>query len=132
MAEPPQTDPPIKPYFVPEGIAFDTLPQPLQMAFEQVIQPAYCELVLGSKTALERATAASVVFLIALELLDQFALGRDLDFAQAEQPDEAKTAAREKLISRHLKLLVSKQQAANFLVKLKAQQGLFYPPHKPG
>jgi hypothetical protein len=111
--------PPIRPYFVPEGIDFETLPKAVQLAFSQVVSPVYVDLVLGAKSSLERSAGVTLVFLLAQELLDHFALGRAMDFAQAQQ-DSVEREEQDKKIRRYLRLISSKQAAANFLVKLQS------------
>jgi len=61
---------PIRLYFLPETVDWDALPQSVRTAFTTIIEPAYRELVLGARDALERCAAASFVFLLAEEVLD--------------------------------------------------------------
>jgi hypothetical protein len=103
----------LRPYYVPADLDFDSLPETVQRAVDEFVTPAYRELVLEASGALERAAGASFVCLLFLELLEQFDLGR-----QVAQEAE-RLAPREVELKRHLRLLVSKQQAGNFLLRIR-------------
>lgn len=109
--------PPARPYFIPPGIDFQALPLEVQIAFRQIVEPAYQELVLGALTGLERSAGATLVFLLAQEILEQFSLGRQMDFSASH--DSTQVVERDKRIHQYLKLVSSKQQAANFVMRLK-------------
>ena len=79
------TPPLSRPYWLPEDTEFAALPRPLQVAITEILYPAYEQLVLGAADPLERATAATFVHLLWLELLQQFGarqLPRGPDAAQ--------------------------------------------------
>ena len=116
----PRTAPP-RPYFLPAGIDYQTLPQEVQAALNQIIQPAYFELVVLPKSALERAAGTSIVFLMVEELLQQFEIGRQMDLTLA---NTTKSDEREQEWQRHLKLVSAKQSAVNGLLRLRKS----YPP----
>ena len=40
-------EPPVRPYYMPQGVAFDALPEPVRVAFQAVVEPTYRDLVLG-------------------------------------------------------------------------------------
>jgi hypothetical protein len=108
---------PTRPYFVPAGIDFATLPEAVKLAFEVIVEPAYKEHVLGGATALERSAGVSLVFLLTAEILDQFGLGHRLNFTGAAVGKDS--AERERLMARHLRLVNAKQQAAHFLLRIQ-------------
>jgi hypothetical protein len=108
---------PIRPYFLPVDVDHDSLPEPVRIALDEIVEPAYRELVLGAATALGRSAGVSLVFLLAEEILGQFQLGGQMDFGQA--PDPSRRAERDKLIAAHLRVVNSKQQTANFILRLK-------------
>lgn len=109
---------PVRPYFVPEDVDFDSLPTAVKAAFETIVAPSYAELVLAAKTALERSAGATLTFLLSLEVLEHFELGRNLNMTG--QPTEQAAADREKMMLAHLRLVSTKQQAANFLMRLRS------------
>lgn len=116
-----------RPYFVPAEIEFDTLPLPVQAAFATLVQPSYDELVVSAKTALERSAGVTLVFLLTLEILDQFELGHGLNLSGS--PDDAAAAQREKVMQGHLRLITAKQKVANFVMKIRtirAKRGPHY------
>ena len=118
-----------RPYFLPDHIDFDALPESVKLAFQAVVEPVYCETVLGAKTGLERSAGASVVFLLANEMLEQFAIGREMDFAQSR--DKAQSDEFDKHFNRYLKLVGSKQKAAEFLMKVKTMRAKYGPLQMP-
>ena len=75
----------------------------------------------------------TLTFLLALEILDQFELGHQLNFAAARS--ESGALEREKLIGRHLRVVSAKQHAAAFMSRLKElrlKHELAYDPLRPG
>ena len=82
----------------------------------------YEQLVLGAADPLERATAATFVHLLWLELLQQLELGNCLE--DLMRPNFG-SAALNGVIAQHLRLVGAKQQTDSFLLRLKALQGSF-------
>ena len=117
MSEGAETGPVVRPYFLPESVAFEELPESVRVAMVAIVVPTYEELVLGASTALERSAGVTLTFLLALEVVDQ------VEIAQTIQPDsgvdDAAAAIRDKTINRHLRLINAKQQAANFVMRLR-------------
>ena len=105
-----------RPYFLPESIQYDDLPPTVRAALQAVIEPSYTELVLGALTALERSEGVTLCFLGCLEILDQFEIGRGMNLGQG---GVAPATDRDQQIAPHLRLINSKQQAANFLLRLR-------------
>jgi hypothetical protein len=114
--EPKTTAPKPRPYFLPPGVDLDSLPDAVRLAFDAIIQPSYEELVLAAGTSLERTAGVSLLFLLCLEVLQQFELAHQLNFLGAPANDDQ--ADRDRAIAKHLKLVGAKQQAANFLARL--------------
>ena len=106
-----------RPYYVPAEIDFDDLPEAVMLAFEVIVEPAYKELVLGAVTALERSAGASLTFLLAVEILDQFELGHRLNLTGAAVGNDS--AEREVMMTRHLRVISAKQQTARFLFRIQ-------------
>ena len=107
-----------RPYFVPSGLDFDTLPEGLKLAIREIVDPAYSELVLGAADALERAAAVSFVHILWLELLDQQGLGTQI----ARHLPKGGTVTElvfEDDFNAHLRLLGAKHKAAAFLLRLR-------------
>ena len=122
---------PSRPYFLPVDIELEALPAPVRAAMTAIVQPSYEELVVGSKSSLERSAGVTLTFLLTLEILDQFQLGANLNLTGllGAGADEK----REKLMRQHLRLVGAKQKAANFLMRiriLRAKRGPHYlgPP----
>ena len=111
-----------RPYWLPEDTEFAALPRPLQVAITEILYPAYEQLVLGAADPLERATAATFVHLLWLELLQQLELGNCLE--DLMRPNFG-SAALNGVIAQHLRLVGAKQQTGSFLLRLKALQGRF-------
>jgi hypothetical protein len=108
---------PARPYYLPETIDFHALPEAVKLALEVIIEPAYKELVPGAPTTLERSAGVSLSFLLAMEVLDQFELGHQLNLSGA--PPGGDASERQLLIARHLRVVGAKQQAARFLLRLQ-------------
>ena len=108
---------PVRPYYLPETIDFHALPEPVKGALEVIIEPCYKELVLGAATALERSAGVSVSFLLAMEVLDQFEIGHQLNLSGTSNLGD--TSERQLLIARHLRVVGTKQQASGFLLRLQ-------------
>jgi hypothetical protein len=106
-----------RPYFVPEDVDFDALPESVKLAFQTIVQPAYDELVLAAPNALERAVGTSFVFLLAEEVLDHFEIGRQMDLSQTHSVVDRQQ--RDQALSRHLKLLGAKNAALYALLRVR-------------
>ena len=106
-----------RPYFIPSSIDFASLPNEVRLAFREIVQPAYDELIVAAPGTLERSAGSSLVFLLALEVVDHFALGGLFDLTVATSSERA--AEREILIARHLRLIGAKQLVSNFLLRLQ-------------
>ncbi len=118
----------VRPYFIPAAVDFKALPAEVRTALIEVIGPAYKTLVVHADSVLERIAGVTLVFHLTLEILDQFQLGRD--FAEAVVGKFADLDKRAKQISRHLKLISSKQTQMDFLFKVrnaKAKYGRYFP-----
>lgn len=116
-----------RPFWVPEGVDFDRLPQQLRTAIFDIVDPIYQSLVLEAQDALQKSAGLTVVSLAWLEILDQIRLGEEL-----RDPDTAIqcSAEREKLIARHLRLAGAKIKAASFLLRIHEFRNKF--GHLPG
>lgn len=120
-------EPRVRPYFLPEGVDFDTLPEAVKVAFETIVEPAYGELVLGAGNALERSMGATFTFLLAEELLNHFEIGHKMDLAQKQL--DADREARDKAMARYLKLLGAKNSALRALIRIRQLPPVFrFPP----
>ena len=108
--------PPARPYYVPASIDYDALPEAVKLVFEAVIEPTYRQLVLGVTTALERSAGITMTFLLSVEVLDQFEIGQQLNFAVDSAA--ASGPERDRLIARYLRVVGAKQHAEKFLFRL--------------
>lgn len=105
-----------RPYFIPASVDYASLPPDVQLALAGIVEPAYKQLVERAMTGLERAAGVSLVFLLTLEVLDQFKLARDIDFTTLNSVAAAEE--RNKQIDEHLRLLSAKQASARFMLRL--------------
>lgn len=118
------TTPPVRPYFVPEGVDFDSLPESARAAIAAILDPAYQELVLAAPEGLEKSVGMTIVHLVWREILDQLELG--------QQPGATggftKPADRQKLIERHLRLVGAKVKATSLMLRLQEFRRKCGPP----
>lgn len=105
----------LRPFWVPDSVSFDSLPEELKIAITGIINPAYCELVLSAPSGLEQSTGLTIVYLLWLEILDQIQLGKG--FAEnSDEPDILKRG--EAKIAQYLRLVGAKNKTSNFLLRL--------------
>ena len=107
---------PVRPYYIPAGIDFDALPEPVRLVLQSVVEPTYRNLVLGVESPLERSAGVTLSFLLALEVLDQFQLGQQLNFTADPTADAG--LQRDRQIGRYLRLVGAKQHAERFLLRI--------------
>lgn len=104
-----------RPFWIPDGVNFDSLPAELKIAITGIVDPAYNELVLSAASGLEQSTGLTIVHLLWLEILDQIQLGKG--FAEnSDEPDAFKH--REKKIACSLRLVGAKIKTSNFLLRI--------------
>jgi hypothetical protein len=106
-----------KPYFVPPGVPFESFPRPLQLAILEVVQPCYADLVLGAATALERQAGASLTFMLLLEVIEQYQLGKLVVDVAVGKP---RSRDYDKQLRRYLRIVRSKEHVQKFVARLQA------------
>lgn len=106
----------IRPFFLAQGLDLDTLPADLLAALQHIVFPLYERYVISGVTPLETAMGASLAFLMAQEVLAQYAIGHE-SFA-CLTPSPAQAANRQQEIDRYLRLLGAKGRCAAFLQRL--------------
>jgi hypothetical protein len=128
MTNPATKPPPARLHFLPDTFDFAAQPPAFQAAYTEIIEPAYQQLVVAPRDALEKSVGTSIVFLLLEELLDQQELG--LEFDQAQAKTRSDRDAREKALNRHLRLVSAKQTAINAYLRVRklAQQPRFSNP----
>lgn len=104
----------VRPYFVPDGVEWDALPPGLRVALEALVAPAYQELVVDARNALERSAGSSLTFLLVQEILEQFSITADVDLTAVQK----NFPARRQEMDPHLRLLNAKQKIANFIQRM--------------
>lgn len=131
VSDPVTKAPPWRLHFLPDTFDFAAQPAAFQAAFRAIIEPAYQDLVVAPRDALERSVGTTIVFLLVEELLDQQDLG--LEFDRSQSMIRSDRDAREKAINRYLRLVGAKQAAINALhrVRQMAMQPRFYPINPP-
>ena len=117
---------PTRPYFVPPGVTFETLPRTLQALLTDVIQPLYSETVLRAESALERQAGITLCYLAWQECLLQIEAiskaGNSSNGRASPGPlDEKKVAV-------YLRTAGAKQKVADFLLRYEAFRTKFQDP----
>ncbi len=113
------------PYWVPDGKAWQDLPDGIRQAVSRVLTPAYRRFVLDAPGELERSVGLTLVHLMWLEVCDQVRM------AEAAADPSSLTAILgdpEAMMGHHLHLAASKFRAAELLVKLRMVREAFEPP----
>lgn len=117
--------------FLPAGLGLGQLPPAVQRAVLELVAPAHEELVVQAPSVLERAAGSSFVFLLLMELLEQFELAGQVGDATA---DGGTGLTRELDLERYLKLMSAKDKAVAFLMRVRtyrARYGVGLPPILP-
>src|SRR4051794_11363379 len=103
----------VRPFFLPEDLDFESLPANVQVAIDEIVAPAYGELVLGARSELERSSAISFVFLLTEEIQDQFEVAQQFPLGSHSGQD---SSARHKRMRQHLRLVDAKLSAGTFIL----------------
>ena len=106
----------VRPYFIPPGIDFAALPEPVRVAYQAIVDPTYRELVLEVENSLAKSAGITLVFLLALEIVEQFQLAQQMDFTGSSTGSGR--ADRDRLIDSYLRIVGAKQKAERFLLRL--------------
>jgi hypothetical protein len=111
-AHPPEIPPP---RWIPPGIEFNSFPHEMQIAIAQIVNPIYEQLVLQADDSLEKSTGMTIVYLLWMEIFNQYQLGQeyipDNFLRQAGQYEETFT--------RQLQLVEAKAKSSYILVRLR-------------
>jgi hypothetical protein len=105
-----------RPYWLPDGVEFDLLPDELKAAIAGIINPAYRELVLQADAGLPQTTGVTIVYLLWLELLDQIQLGSQ-SVSAVSDPDAQRE--RHTTISRLLRTVGAKNKTTGLLLRIR-------------
>jgi len=108
------TSQPTRLYWVPPGVTIDTLPEHIQVAIAEIVNPAYRALVLEEEDPLARSAGTTLVHLLWLEVLAQLDLGEEW---ASRLPSGTKSPEWPKRIEEHLRLIGAKHKVAHFLLQ---------------
>jgi hypothetical protein len=122
------------PAWVPANMPYSEIPERFRAMIAEIIEPAYEQLVVRARDALEKTTGLTIVHLAWQEIVDQIDLARDYEKTGCVLG--IVTANREPLVERHLRLVYTKFAAANFLMRVREfRRGLIRAmrdtPHEP-
>lgn len=114
----PTPDPlPPRPFWIPPGFDFASLPVGVQEAVIEIVGPLYRGLVLQARTSLQRAAGLTVVHLTWLEILETVQLGHGtVDAVSAAGPPEERL----QLIAQHVRLAGAKIKSTELLIRLES------------
>lgn len=109
--------------WLPEGANYKALPPRLQRAITEIINPAYRELVLEEPSALARTSGLSFMYLLWLEMIEQFELGKYMWLKGS--PFNMSSEVYERGIARHLRLVATRDKFAKFLLQVKVARAKY-------
>lgn len=105
--------------FLPEGTVLDRLPTTVRRMIEEVVGPAYQQLVKEAPTALERTAGRTLIQLMILELCEQHGLDEEIARGLGNSPPPV-GAEIEAAMDRFLRVATVKQRTCSFI--LRAQE----------
>jgi hypothetical protein len=111
LIDPPST----RPYWIPDGVDFESIPRNLQVAITTLVSPTYEELVLGAAPGLAQSTGVTIVYMLWLEIQDQFAIGQS--WIQSDSKEDA-SKDRDAQFARLFRTVKAKDHASKFWVRL--------------
>jgi len=106
-----------KPPWVPEGVAYEMFSENLRAMIAEIVEPAYEQLVVRARDALEKTTGLTIVHLVWQEIVDQVDLAHDYEHVGAVL--HIVTPNREEILERHLRIVYAKLKAANYLMRVR-------------
>ncbi|MEK6246709.1 MAG: hypothetical protein N2C12_00935 [Planctomycetales bacterium] len=106
-------------YFMPD-VPFDSFPKQLQIALEDIIFPNYEVLVTNAPAGLERETGVTLVFLLAIEIIDQIQLGGKLvDELLHGEVDLDSRQDRQRRTDRLLRIIAQHDRTRHLLTRIQ-------------
>jgi hypothetical protein len=116
------------PRWVPPGVDFNMFSSEVQIAIVEIINPLYERLVLQTDDSLEKSTGLTVVYLLWMEILNQYELGKqympDAFLREAASP-YGDTFARQ------LQLVDAKTKTSYILLRLRELRQSYVPLSNP-
>ena len=112
----PSPPPGPRPFWVPPGVTFDQLPQALQHAIVEIVNPIYEAYVLGAESPLEKGQGLSYVQLLWWEILGHLDLAEDW---ASNLPYGGNDKGQRARLRRQLSLVSLKDKVAKFLLEVQ-------------
>ena len=104
------------PLWVPHGIDLRVVPEEVQNAAAELVQPLYDQFVINASDCMEKSLGVTITHLLWLEILEQFDLKREYTQIQAVLDIPGN---RQDMIDRHLRLIDSKLRVGYFLIRIR-------------
>jgi hypothetical protein len=105
-----------RPFWIPEGVDFQSYPKGLRRALIAIVQPLYDEEVLAAKSALARASGLSLVYSVWLEIVAAYENGSRIK-PENGRDDEIET--NQVAINQYLKMAAAKVAFGKFHLQTK-------------
>ncbi len=104
------------PLWMPEGEDLKRMPVELRQAVAEIVKPAYDNLVVEASSGMDKSLGASIVYLLWLELLDQYDMKKMFCAAELRLGLDGN---RSLAIEHYMKLLNAKLRFGNVLIRLR-------------
>jgi len=127
------------PYFIPADLDFKQLPDGFRNAVDDIILPAYQELVLEAPTSLERSVGMTFCCNVWLDLLEQFQIRGTLGEMLPQHPPAGMMTSTTQpyggsflpdnlSLDRYLRLGARKERMATFLLQFRVARARWGAP----
>ena len=104
------------PLWTPAGLDLERVPEEVQLAAREIVQPVYEQFVVRATDGLEKSLGVTIAHLLWLEILEQFDMKREYVTIDAVL---GLPGNRHEAIAQHLRLVAAKVRVGYFLLRIR-------------